>query len=84
MLQYGDNIRGNVVDHVMGHNRPNWKELFFDPNNLMTLCYKHHNQKTKAERPDSGGKAFKRNSHRLSASKRKDFLRQIRETTSDT
>lgn len=37
-----------VVDHIAGH-AGNWRQRFFDPNNLQPLCRACHDEKTKAE-----------------------------------
>ncbi|WP_437231059.1 HNH endonuclease signature motif containing protein [Planctomicrobium sp. SH661] len=52
---------GNVVDHIKPH-RGNW-ELFSSPQNLQTLCSRHHSQKTCRE--DGGfGHERKSSTHR--------------------
>lgn len=54
LIETGESHRGWAVDHIRGHSDPNWRENFFNPANLQTLCERHHNIKTKKERPMSG------------------------------
>lgn len=44
-----------AVDHILGHNSPDWRDRFFDPANLMSLCTPCHAIKTKRE---SGGRGY--------------------------
>lgn len=46
----GHRVRATTVDHIKPH-RGNWK-LFTDPNNLQSLCKRHHDKKTQAEQRD--------------------------------
>lgn len=54
MRERGVQKRSFIVDHIAGHTHPKWRDLFFEPANLQTLCQRHHNEKTKRERPLSG------------------------------
>jgi len=44
----GDRVRATVVDHIRPH-RGDWQK-FVDPANHQSLCKRHHDQKTAAER----------------------------------
>ena len=48
-------VQAAVVDHILGHDRPDWRERFFDPANLMSLCKPHHDRKTGRETHGGGG-----------------------------
>lgn len=54
LQEYGYYKKSWIVDHIAGHMHKSWRDLFFEPANLQTLCEKHHNIKTKKERPLSG------------------------------
>ena len=72
--QYGYEKRSWIVDHIIGHNHPRWREMFFEPSNLQTLCEKHHNAKTKRERPTSGVAQIAK--RRLSKSERAKMIQE--------
>lgn len=50
----GKLVRGFIVDHIRGHDHADWRETFFEPIELQTLCKRHHDVKTKKEKPRSG------------------------------
>lgn len=43
----------NVVDHIIPLTLENYGKMGLDPTNLQSLCYAHHQLKTRRERPGS-------------------------------
>lgn len=77
LAEYGIENRSWIVDHIRGHNHPNWRAEFFNPANLQTLCQKHHNIKTKKERPLSGVVQIAK--ERLTEAQRKQLIMRFKD-----
>lgn len=74
--QDGALVKAWIVDHIVGHQHPNWQTRFWDVTNLQTLCERHHNIKTKKERPNSGNTMGTK--RRMSLGERKRILQRLK------
>ena len=72
----GGLVKSWIVDHIIGHQHANWQEQFWNVNALQTLCERHHNIKTKKERPNSGSAMGTR--RRMSLGERKRILQRLK------